>query len=221
MDHDGVDMEVLAPEPLLTGFIDQGSEPIGRILEAAEHCLSTSGYGGMSMRDIAKEAGVSKSLLHYHFQSKEHLFIELQIRVYNRLVSRIDEALAGRSASDEPGLSTLDAFFEVLSSIDDFPVQAELWARSIANRKIRDNLVRLWEHLHGVLVRAILDIVGSRISRLSISVASIADLLLASLTGLGLQASIDEHRDRVKRAFDSLRALLGGVLSYELPTPSG
>jgi AcrR family transcriptional regulator len=193
---------------MLRGFVDQQSEPIRVILEAAEHCLGASGYGGMSMRDIAREAGVSKSLLHYHFQSKEHLLIELQIRVYNRLLERVHRAIEAHAQKGRPGFATLDALFEVVSKIDDVPVQAELWARSMGNHQVRENLIWLRRQLHEVLVDAIEKMAGQAVGRLPMTVPTMADMLLGSVLGLGLQAMVDRSRQRVERAYHGLREIL-------------
>jgi AcrR family transcriptional regulator len=45
-----------------------------RILEAAKIVFFIRGFDGTSMQDIADEAGINKSLLHYYFRSKEKLF---------------------------------------------------------------------------------------------------------------------------------------------------
>lgn len=49
-------------------------ETAGRILDAAERLFSIRGYHGVSLRDIATDAGVQVALTHYHFGSKETLF---------------------------------------------------------------------------------------------------------------------------------------------------
>lgn len=44
------------------------------ILEAAQEVFTANGYGGASIREIAKRAGVSPALLYWFFPSKEKLF---------------------------------------------------------------------------------------------------------------------------------------------------
>jgi AcrR family transcriptional regulator len=48
-----------------------------RILAAAADCLVRDGLAQVRMAGIAKEAGVSSGLLHYHFDTKEQLFAEV------------------------------------------------------------------------------------------------------------------------------------------------
>ncbi len=45
-----------------------------KILEAAKTVFHHKGFEGARMQEIADEAGINKSLLHYYFRSKENLF---------------------------------------------------------------------------------------------------------------------------------------------------
>ncbi len=44
------------------------------ILDAAEHLFAAKGFDGVSTAAIAKEAGVSQSQIHYHFDTKQKLW---------------------------------------------------------------------------------------------------------------------------------------------------
>lgn len=48
-----------------------------RILKAAEEEFVEKGYGNAKMMSIAERAGVSHSMLHYYYRSKENLFNEI------------------------------------------------------------------------------------------------------------------------------------------------
>jgi AcrR family transcriptional regulator len=45
-----------------------------QILEAAKQIFQESGFAGARMQEIADEAGINKSMLHYYFRSKDKLF---------------------------------------------------------------------------------------------------------------------------------------------------
>src|SRR5215831_907772 len=87
---------------------------VQRILSAALACWSRDGYHGSSLKDIAAEAGVAKSLLHYHFQSKEHLLIELQAVQHRQVAAEIRERLKARGPSIEGALDALDQCWDAL-----------------------------------------------------------------------------------------------------------
>lgn len=54
------------------------------ILIAATELFAKKGYAGSSIREICKSAGVTKPVLYYHFRSKEHLYQELMLDLFNQ-----------------------------------------------------------------------------------------------------------------------------------------
>jgi AcrR family transcriptional regulator len=53
------------------------------ILKAAMQVFAEKSYAGASIREICKVAGVTKPVLYYHFQNKEHLYQELLIDIFD------------------------------------------------------------------------------------------------------------------------------------------
>ncbi|MDH5492865.1 MAG: TetR/AcrR family transcriptional regulator [Myxococcales bacterium] len=195
-----------ASTPLRTGLLPEDAASLEGLLEAAESCFSEAGYAGTSLRQIADRAGVSKSLLHYHFQSKEQLFLEVLVRIYNRLGARVREALGSEGAPAERVLYALDTLFEVLRDSPDIQVQAKVWASSLSNEALREHAERLREHLHQLLVRTMRAVLGGAAEALPLSLEAAADLLWATMSGLGLQTTTNDAA-RVEAAFDGLRRL--------------
>jgi len=64
-------------------------EVVGALLEAAADLFSNAGIEGVSVREIAKRAGVNHGLVHRHFGSKE----ELARRVGDMLDDKIRDAV--------------------------------------------------------------------------------------------------------------------------------
>jgi len=54
------------------------------ILKAAMEHFALKGYAGSSIREICMAAGITKPVLYYHFRSKEHLFQELMLDIFNQ-----------------------------------------------------------------------------------------------------------------------------------------
>lgn len=53
----------------------RGAEVREKVLQAALECFGAFGFEGASTRSVAERAGVSHTLVLYHFQSKENLWI--------------------------------------------------------------------------------------------------------------------------------------------------
>ena len=69
-----------------------------RILQATVRCFGAYGYEKSSMKLISKEAGVSQTLLHYHFETKEKLFQaaidDMAKTVFSAVSTRLAEAVS-------------------------------------------------------------------------------------------------------------------------------
>jgi len=64
-----------------------------RILDAAKKVFIAKGFNGTSMQQIATEAGIHKSLLHYYFRSKDKLFTAVFVYAFQHFVPQIQEIL--------------------------------------------------------------------------------------------------------------------------------
>jgi TetR/AcrR family transcriptional regulator len=53
------------------------------ITNAALQLFASKGYAGCSIREICEAAGVTKPVLYYHFQNKEHLYQELMLVIFD------------------------------------------------------------------------------------------------------------------------------------------
>jgi TetR/AcrR family transcriptional repressor of nem operon len=66
-----------------------------RILDVAEQLVQSRGYNGFSYADIARELGITKASLHYHFASKAELGQALIERYAERFLAALDAIDAG------------------------------------------------------------------------------------------------------------------------------
>jgi TetR/AcrR family transcriptional regulator len=60
-----------------------------KILDAAKTVFHRKGFDGTRMQEIADEAGINKSLLHYYYRSKENLFDAVFKDAFNELFKKI------------------------------------------------------------------------------------------------------------------------------------
>jgi AcrR family transcriptional regulator len=63
-------------------------EAIAALLDAAEHLLVEQGYGAITTRRLAEEAGVNHGLVHYYFGSMEEVVVQVLERFTARLIER-------------------------------------------------------------------------------------------------------------------------------------
>lgn len=84
-----------------------------RIMEAAAKVFVKKGRLGASMQDIADEAGINRTLLHYYFRSKEKLFDT----IFGKLTAGLFPSLVMTLASDRPILEKIGAFAESYANL--------------------------------------------------------------------------------------------------------
>jgi AcrR family transcriptional regulator len=68
------------------------------IIDAAERVFAAKPFSKVSMRDIAREAGISPALIYRHFPDQQHLFAEAFLRGSQRLIARLKELGKGKRA---------------------------------------------------------------------------------------------------------------------------
>src|SRR3954452_3722533 len=87
-------------------------EKAQRIVDAMRSSVALRGVAGSTFDHVARDAGVSRGLLHYYFGSKERLLAEVVKRDTDLRLGMLDEQLArASSAEDFIGMlrSTLEA----------------------------------------------------------------------------------------------------------------
>ena len=76
-------------------------EKAGRIVEAMRDSVAKRGIAGSTFEHVAREAGVSRGLLHYYFGTKERLLVEVVRRDSDMRVARLDEPLGQAQTVDD------------------------------------------------------------------------------------------------------------------------
>src|SRR5436309_7355128 len=76
-------------------------EKASLIVEAMRSSVAARGIAGSTFDHVAREAGVSRGLLHYYFGTKERLLVEVVRRETDVRVDALEAGIAGaRSAED-------------------------------------------------------------------------------------------------------------------------
>lgn len=112
-----------------------------RILEAAKKVFAEKGFESTRMGDVATEAGISRTSLHYYFRTKEMLFDAIFARLMNTLIPNVSLIL------DEPV-----SFLEKLPMIVDQYITAVQQNPSLPLFVINE-LNRAPEHLYKAVLK--------------------------------------------------------------------
>ncbi len=74
--------------------VSSANEAEKRLLASALTLFSDKGYAGTSIREIIERAGVTRPVLYYYFENKEHLFRRLVESWFAELVEHLDRDLS-------------------------------------------------------------------------------------------------------------------------------
>jgi AcrR family transcriptional regulator len=88
----------------------RGDDVRERVLLAALECFGSFGFEGTSTRAVAERAEVTHTLVLYHFQSKDNLWIATMENALRPYLSKIVESLDG--SRQAPAREGLKAFIE-------------------------------------------------------------------------------------------------------------
>ena len=115
-------------------------ETKAKILEAAFRRLVGEGYAALSVREIAKDAGVNHALINYHFRSKDQLVIDVLDSVNRQLLARQKSMYSGPGSFAQKWAQAR-RFYESDLASGFVRLQAELWAASFSNPGLREKFL--------------------------------------------------------------------------------
>ena len=124
------------PASLRPASDPEAGDTKSRILEAAFRCLATQGYAALSVREIAKDAGVNHALINYHFGSKDRLVIAVLDEANRKLLAR-QKRMYATPGGFAHKWAQARRFYEDDVASGFVRVQAELYAASLSNAELR------------------------------------------------------------------------------------
>jgi AcrR family transcriptional regulator len=184
-----------------------------RIIAAMRTSVGTRGAAGSTFDHVAREAGVSRGLLHYYFGSKERLLVEVVRHDCEVRNQAMDARLERAGSVDE----ILDALVVGLNEFieDDDGGQAVIYEMLSASRhseEIRAELAELYRQWRERLAGWLRVKEREGVIRLQAEPEAVASILFALGDGFGIQVLCDSDWDQ-QAAFElgvaSARRLLG------------
>lgn len=178
------------------------SESSLQLLDAAERVLRNEGYGAISSRRVAEEAGLKQQLVYYYFQSME----ELLLACFQRRTARALAKLKEDAASAHP----VRAIWNTLSNASDGKLSFEFMALANHNEAIRLEISRFVSQARAIEAEAFVQRMASGADLGPILPAAAAFLLSSSALMLGREAAtgIDtghpEMRELIERVLIAL-----------------
>jgi AcrR family transcriptional regulator len=167
-----------------------------RIVDAMRDSVARRGAAGSTFEHVAREAGVSRGLLHYYFGTKERLLVEVVRRDSELRIARLDQMLAEARSVDD----VLDALVSSLTDLienepDVFLLIFELFSAGRRNPEIQEEVGRLFASSRAHVADVLRAKEREGVVSLRFDADAVVSYLLALGDGFALQALSDPDLD--------------------------
>jgi len=186
-----------------------------RIVEAMCASVALRGAAGATFDHVAREAGVSRGLLHYHFGSKERLLLEVVRRDAEIRMERLDRALEGAASAEDIIGALLHGLEELVRDDPGFVVlHFELFTLARRNGEVAAETAALGRRTRAQVAELLRRKHREGVLRLADAPEAVAGTLFALGDGLALRMLAEPELDArplLNAAVAVARALLAGA----------
>lgn len=207
-------------EPGAPRAVDRTNPRVVQILDAASRCFARSGFAATTTQQIADEAGMTKSMIHYYFENKQALIGELQAFVYDRYLQRVETRLAELGpATEGRAYEALKGAYEIVRDKKFLRLQLELLAEGGRDPEVLKRLAQLEARSRDVVSAGMKTVLGGR--ELPIPAATLSTLIAAVLHGLRVFEYVEGDQAPTDEAFELfIGLLLLGLKHVSEPQPA-
>ena len=183
-------------------------EKAQRIVEAMRQSVARRGVAGSTFDHVAREAGVSRGLLHYYFGTKERLLAEVVRRDCEVRMAALDAQVAGAKTAE-------DVFERLVANLQDvvdtdpeiITLIFELFTLGRRNEDIAVEFAELTRRTRDQLADLLAAKQDEGVLRLAVEPAALADLLFSLADGMAMRMLAEPDRDWTDTIAASVRAL--------------
>ncbi len=183
-----------------------------RIVDAMRSSVAARGIAGSTFDHVAREAGVSRGLLHYYFGSKERLLVEVVRRECEVRGELLDLAVASASGADELIDALVRSFEAILGAgASGMVMFYELMTLGQRNREIAVELAELARSTRAKLADALRAGSAAGVFKLRAGPDDVASFLFALADGVMIRRLSEpalDVRPLMDQAVAAARALL-------------
>ncbi len=184
-----------------------------RIVDAMRASVAARGAAGSTFDHVAREAGVSRGLLHYYFGTKERLLVEVVRRDSDLRLAALDAAIAAAHTAD-------DLVAVLVSSLEDLverdpafvALHFELFTSARRTPEIAAELAALHRRIREHVAEQLEAKAREGVISPAADAESVVTVLLSLADGLALRMLADPEHDwgpTLAAAMPAARALLG------------
>jgi len=185
-----------------------------QILDAATRCFSREGLASTTVQEIAHEAGLTKSMIHYYFESKQILILELQAFVHERYFRRVQQKLDELGPESDTRLS--ESLWEVYDIVKDrqfLRLQLELLAEAGRDPNMRNRMMLAMQRSREFIEQGAARVVNEGPAPDVDLPRSLSFFIQSMLMGLRIEEYISGDSDTARAAYELFIGMLTGAMT--------
>jgi AcrR family transcriptional regulator len=187
-----------------------------QLLESAHRLFIQKGYRGTSTEEIARNAGLTKGALYFHFKNKEDILFGLIKMIVNDYQVTMENSVSGKHI-DPADIVEMSLKYKGRAHVREFKSVLDIWVQAMRVPRIRKFINENYR-------RQIKFISEGLDPRLGLSVKQsrqLAVMILSMMDGLAARRCLDETLVDLKVQMQVVRLLFDRMAGAHLKTEQG
>jgi AcrR family transcriptional regulator len=178
-----------------------------QIVHAAAKVLGRQGYAETSLKDVAREAGVAPGLLHYYFESKEELLLEVVVVMERQMIAAWKVAITGVEDPLERIVAGLDQVEATCAGQPEFfRLVLDLYTVSLSSPALRTRCAEVCSHVVDEIEVEVRRALGQLPAYSLVAPRDLAGAIAGAIDGIALSGLVLQQP--VSAGFHALKVLL-------------
>ncbi len=195
----------------------QHSDPKAqRILAAARKVLARKGYAGTTIQMVAKEAGVSRGLLHYYFESKDAMLARVLTSNLEASLVFLDKIFQRSQNAQEMAANLTKLLRGMMAAEREFfDLLLEGFAVARQSETVKQELATVYGNFRAAVQAQLTQAAAQGRIAPQTPLAGLAVLITAVIDGFALQLVTEPELAQAESTWESLQVGLRDLLSSE------
>lgn len=187
-----------------------------QLIRAAYKVVSKKGYYNFTIKDIAKESGLSSGLVHYYFKDKQDLLLNLLKDINSNMKSYLNKELVLTQSPQEKLLTYMDQAFSLAEKEKEyFYVLIDFWTQTKHNPRMRQANNRLMQSYRDECAAIVKEGIATGAFRKEIDVAFAATTIVSVIQGTIVQYVLDNEAFNYEQYTKTIKDYIVSILLKE------
>jgi AcrR family transcriptional regulator len=186
-----------------------------QLTRAAYKVVGQKGYYDFTIRDIAREAGLSTGLVHYYFKNKEDLLLNLLKEINRNMLIILNKAIgASEDPQEKLNIFMNQAFNVVRNEKDYFYIVIDFWTQVNKNERMKRANTKLFKSYRDEISKILEEGMESGVFRnMDVNYTSI--VIISIIQGMIIQYVIDTNAFDYEDYYKKVMTMVNDIVSAD------